>query len=240
MAIKFVAKSFTHNLAPRRYPIGPSTPYPTRRAHDLRSEMGVELLPSMCFAVRHHREPDGKQVWLASDGSLRCPHGEKSSTICYWLAEEKAARAKGEATPPRGGKRAQSGCDCQSTEGLNGTPSDAIKPPTLPPSLFEFLECQQTEVVSVKGRDARYIPHIAGPTFVTSMGLLVCRHGHSRKSLIAKTKTATLSSRRPVCDCTLHALPARAGRLGGIRLGKYQKQRRPPVAGEVAADALRV
>merc|ERR1712224_809399 len=78
----------------------------------------------MCFAVRHHREPDGKQVWLASDGSLRCPHGEKSSTICYWLAEEKAARAKGEATPPRGGKRAQSGCDCQSTEGLNGTGGD--------------------------------------------------------------------------------------------------------------------
>jgi len=64
--------------------------------------MGVELLPSMCFAVPHHREPDGKQIWLASDGSLRCPHGEKSSTICYWLAEEKAARAKGKATPPRG------------------------------------------------------------------------------------------------------------------------------------------
>jgi hypothetical protein len=192
----------------------------------------VELLPSLCFAVPHHVEPDGKQIYLASDKSLRCSHGEKSSTICFWMAEEKAKRAKGLEPGPRGGNRAASVCTCQTTEGLNGAPHSDVEPPTLPSSLFAFLEDQHAEVVCVKGREARRVPHLSGPTFVTTMGLLVCRHGHSRKSLTEKSKVAAPSSRRPTCDCMLPPLPARSGRLGGIQLGLYQKKRKRATTGE--------
>ena len=188
--------------------------------------MAVVLLPSLRFAVRHHVEPDGKEICISSDGSLLCPHGEKSSTICHWLVEEKAARAKGQVPRRRGGVRATSLCDCQSTEGLNTAPGDEVKPPVLPTSLFAFLEEQQTETVMVKGREARRVPHLAGPTFVTTNGALVCRHGFSRQSLIDKKRSSVASTRRPTCGCELQALPARRARLGGVALGKFCKKPR--------------
>ena len=185
--------------------------------------MALVLLPSLRFAVQHHVEPDGKIIYISSDGCLLCPHGEKSSTICHWLVEEKAARASGQIPRPRGGIRATSSCDCQSTEGLNTAPGDEVRPPVLPASLFEFLEDQQAESVVVKGREARRVPHLAGPTFVTITGALVCRHGCSRKSLIDKKNSSVASTRRPTCGCELQALPARRARLGGVMLGKFCK-----------------
>ena len=188
--------------------------------------MTLVLLPALRFAVRHHVEPDGKEIYLSSDGCLLCPHGEKSSTICHWLVEEKAARAKGQVPRRRGGVRAISSCDCQNTEGLNTAPGDEVKPPVLPASLFAFLEEQQTETVMVKGREARRAPHLTGPTFVTTTGALVCRHGFSRKSLIEKKRSSVASTRRPACGCELQALPARQARLGGVALGKFCKKPR--------------
>ena len=55
-----------------------------------------------------------------------------------------------------------------------------MKPPVLPSSLFAFLEEQQTETVMVKGREARMVPHLAGPTFVTTTELHRCRVCASR------------------------------------------------------------
>ena len=197
--------------------------------------MAVRLLSSMRFGVEHHKEPDGKQIFLSSDGDLCCPHGEKSSTICYWLGMEKAARAEGRTPLPRGGGRTLSTCDCQNTDGLNGAVGDSVSPPTLPTSLFAYLEEQQAEQVIVRGREARRVPHLTGPTFVTTLGTLVCIHGRSRKSLVSDAKKPPL--RKQQCGCTLSAMPQRCHRLGGVPLGKYERQQKSPKKAAVATIA---
>ena len=181
------------------------------------------LLPSMQYGRLYSTQPDGKRVYLTSAGKLVCCHGECSSTICFWLRAEKRAAAEGQPPPARGGSRGLSQCDCQNTDGLNvgwGVGAAAPCPPAPPPSLFELLEGQGTERVVVRGREARRIPHLPGPTFVTSTGRLCCRHGASRQSLIAKQK-ATPSARRPACSCELKPLPVRRTGLRGIPLGKF-------------------
>ena len=177
------------------------------------------LLPSLCFGTPFSLQPDGKQVFITPTGKLVCPHGELSSTICYWLAAEKKARLEGLPPPPRGGSRGQSVCDCQNTEGLNVTPDPSTALPSPPDSLFQFLEDTGAELVKVKGRDARRVPHVPGPTFVTAYGKLCCRHGASRVSLCKKKKFAP-STRRPACECVLKPLPARSG-LKDLQLGKW-------------------
>ena len=190
--------------------------------------MGVErattLLPSLHFGRLFGVQPDGKQVFLTSTGKLVCPHGECSSTICFWLAAEKKAREAGLPPPPRGGSRGSSACDCQTTEGLNvKVDASVVAPPTAPDSLFDFLEAAGAELVTVKGRDARRVPHLPGPTFVTAAGRLCCRHGASRRSLIKRQRSSAPSARLPTCKCVLAPLPLRAG-FKGVRLGKFEKK----------------
>ena len=175
-------------------------------------ESACTLLPSMQFATLHSVQSDGKQVFLTTSGKLVCHHGECSGTICHWLREERSAMEKGLPPPPRGGSRGLSTCDCQSTDGLNGKLGAETNPPLMPPSLFEFLVQQNSEMVLVKGREARRVPHLRGPTFLTSTGQLCCRHGASRRSLINREKAGSRpSSRLPSCGCVLKPLPVRAG-----------------------------
>eukprot|EP00966_Prymnesium_polylepis_P299061 6910208-Prymnesium_polylepis.1 len=177
------------------------------------------LLPSMQFATPHHVEANGKQVFITTDGKLVCPHGECSSTILHWIREERIAKEKGLPVPVRGGCRGVSACDCQNTDGLNGKHGDGGNKPT-PASLFEYLEQQDTELIIVKGRQARRIPHLPGPTYVRETGALCCRHGASRLSLINKQKAGSRSSvRLPTCGCTLFPLPVRSGGLRGVQMG---------------------
>ena len=75
------------------------------------------------------------------------------------------------------------------------------------------------ELTKVKGREARRIPHVPGPMFVTTLGKLCCRHGASRASLSKRQRCSEPSSRRPACQCVLKPLPARAG-IKGLQLGK--------------------
>lgn len=182
----------------------------------------------MQFGTLHSVQPDGKHVFLTTEGKLVCPHGECSSTICYWLREERKAKAAGLPPPPRGGSRGLSTCDCQNTDGLNGKIADSdsvAKPPARPSSLFEYLVEQDAEKIVVKGREARRIPHLCGPTFVTSIGKLCCRHGASRLSLINKKKAGNRPScRLPTCGCELKPLPVRCGGLAEMQFGKYAKE----------------
>ena len=182
----------------------------------------------MQFATPCSVRADGKKVFLTTEGKFVCPHGECSSTICYWLREERKAKEAGEPLPPRGGCRGLSTCDCQNTDGLNSkiTDSDgAHQPATRPPSLFEYLETQGAEMILVKGREARRVPHLCGPTFVTSTGKLCCRHGATRFSLVHKKKAGNRPScRLPACGCELKSLPVRRGGLAGMQLGKYAKE----------------
>lgn len=184
------------------------------------AERATTLLPSMHFARLFGVQPDGKEILLTSTGRLVCPHGECSSTICFWLAAEKRAREAGLPPPPRGGSRGSSACDCQTTEGLNVKVDGSACPPTAPHSLFEFLEAEGAELVTVKGRDARRVPHLPGPTFVTEAGRLCCRHGASRRSLIKRQRSSAPSARLPTCKCALAPLPLHTG-LKGVRLGKF-------------------
>lgn len=134
---------------------------------------------------------------------------------------EAKARKQGEEPPPRGGSRGQSTCDCQNTDGLNVKPLATICPPVAPPSLFEYLEDCDAERVDIKGREARRVPHLPGPTFVTAMGRLCCRHGASRVSLTKARKTCTPSNRMPTCDCDLKPMPVRSNGIRKLRLGKW-------------------
>ena len=189
------------------------------RAEQSLGRQPLVLLPSLCFGAPFSLQPDGKQVFITPAGKLVCPHGELSSTISYWLASEKKARLEGLPIPPRGGSRGRSSCDCQSTEGLNVKPDASTAPPPPPASLFQFLEEAGAELTTVKGREARRIPHVPGPMFVTTLGKLCCRHGASRASLSKRQRCSEPSSRRPACQCVLKPLPARAG-IKGLQLGK--------------------
>ena len=160
------------------------------------------LLPPKMLIVRPFSEgADGKRVYCTPDGTLVCPHGECSGTISWWLAREKNARADGLPVPPRG----RSVCDCQSTVGLNQTVPESARP-SMPTSLFAFLEQLDTERVVVKGHDARRVPKLAGDAaFLTIDGKLVCRHGASRASLIKKAQCCGRSVHRPRCSCVAGA-----------------------------------
>jgi hypothetical protein len=177
------------------------------------------LLPSLVFGTPFSERPDGTHVYLTPTGKLVCPHGELSSTISCWLAAEKKARLHGLPPPPRGGSRGRSACTCTSTEGLNVQLSSCatIEPPKPPGSLFQFLEDTNTELVKVKGRDARLVPHVQGPMFVTDCGKLCCRHGANRRALCKRQKMAP---KRPLCKCVLETLPSRSG-LKNLQLGKW-------------------
>ena len=176
------------------------------------------LLPSMQFAMLHSVQPDGKQIFITAAGKLVCPHGECPSTICYWIREERIARKEGIPLPLRGGSRGLSTCNCQNTDGLNAKSDNATHLPARPSSLFDFLEKQGEELVIVKGRHARRIPHLPGPTFVTTTGQLCCRHGASRLSLNNKLKARIRPSvRLPTCGCNLKPLPVRGAGLAVMK-----------------------
>ena len=184
----------------------------------------LELLPSMRFARLYTKQADGKAVYLTTEGQLVCQHGELPSTISFWTSVEKRARADGLEPPPRGAINNPSMCDCQTTEGLNVKLPVDLAPPTKPTSLFEFLEASDTEVIKVKGREARQIPHQCDTAFVSTVGMVTCRHGASRRSLIKKERCVVESKRLPACGCKLGPLPLHTG-LKGLQLGKFCKRK---------------
>ena len=188
---------------------------------DSQTEGLVVLLPSMRLGRLYNELTDGKKVYLSTEGQLVCEHGELASNISYWCAIEKKAEANGLCPPPRGGHNNPSMCDCKTTEGLNVTIPASTLPPAKPGSLFEFLETSGTELVKVKGRDARRIPHTKDAAFVSTVGQVACRHGASRRSLIKKERSTTESKRLPKCGCRLQHLQVH----GGLQLGKFVSRR---------------
>lgn len=197
-------------------------------SHPNENQYDLVLLPSMRFARLFRVQPDGKKIYLSTEGQLVCEHGELASTISFWTSMEKKAKFDGTTAPPRGGFSTPSVCSCQTTEGMHAKLPKDICLPVKPPSLFEFLEKNDTEVVKVKGRDARKIPHMLDidAMFVSTVGTLTCRHGASRRSLIKKTKTTIESKRLPTCGCKLKALSLHGG-LKGLQLGKFCKLKVP-------------
>ena len=178
----------------------------------------LQLLSAMKFGSHFSTQGDGRMVYISPDSRLCCEHGEVASTITHWLALERNAKKNGTAPQPRGGSRGLSKCNCQSTEGLNVTPAKTIQPPRRPSSLFSFLQEKNTEMVRIKGLEARQVPHLSGPTFLLSTGHFVCRHGASRLSLIRKQRSTKPTFRLPKCGCELKPPPVRSSWLNGVPL----------------------
>ena len=132
----------------------------------------IELLPSLRFGKIYSSLADGKKIYLSTENQLLCEHGELASTISFWTSIEKRAKIDGTEPPPRGGLQTPSICDCVTTEGMHCKLPDDASLPVKPPSLFEFLESNDAECVKIKGRDARRIPYVSGPTFVSTLGTL--------------------------------------------------------------------
>ena len=183
---------------------------------------GLVLLPSLRLGRLYNELSDGKKVYLSTEGQLVCEHGELASNISYWCAMEKKAKVDGLCPPPRGGHINPSVCDCQTTEGLNVTIPASTLLPAKPSSLFGFLETSGTEMIKVKGRDARRVPHTKDAAFVSTVGQVTCRHGASRRSLIKKERSTTESKRLPSCGCSIRHLQV----PGGLQLGKFVASRR--------------
>ena len=189
------------------------------RLERLDGEVGLAFLVLTYLIVR-------KKVYLSTEGQLLCEHGELASNISYWCAMEKKAKVDGLCPPPRGGHSNHSICTCQTTEGMNVTLAESITPPTRPSSLFEFLETSGTEIIKVKGRDARRVPHTKDAAFVSTVGQVTCRHGASRRSLIKKERSTTESKRLPKCGCSIRHLQVN----GGVQLGKFVVSRHCPTS----------
>jgi len=188
----------------------------------------------MRFGRLYNELTDGKKVYLSTEGQFLCEHGELASNISYWCAmEKKKAKVDGLCPPPRGGHSNPSICTCQTTEGMNVTLAESITPPTRPSSLFEFLETSGTEIIKVKGRDARRVPHTKDAAFVSTVGQVTCRHGASRRSLIKKERSTTESKRLPKCGCStvlplLGPWKRRAATPGGTLPLKRMLEPEPP------------
>lgn len=189
----------------------------------MKTDDRLVLLPSMRFGRLYSTAVD-KKIYLSTEGQLLCEHGELASTISFWTSIEKRAKLDGVEPPPRGGIQTPSICDCTTTEGMNGKLPDNINLPSKPHSLFEFLESQDAEVVRIKGRDARRIPYAPGPTFVSTIGTLTCRHGVRRRALIQRERSVDV--RRPSCGCKLKVISLHGG-LKGIQLGKCSSLKVP-------------
>jgi hypothetical protein len=186
----------------------------------------IVLLPSMRVGRPYSKRIDGKLVYLTTEGQLVCSHGELSSTISYWTHIEKKAKLYDMPAPQRGGAINLSVCDCQTTEGLNVSLPKSTQIPTKPDSLFELLQANNTEMIKVKGREARRIPaHTEQDhAFLSTVGQITCRHGASRRSLIKKERATASSTRLPACGCKLASFSLH----GGIQLGIFSKCRHSP------------
>ena len=194
--------------------------YPTRELH---------LLASLKFASHFSTQSDGRQIFITPDSQLLCEHGETTFAIRHWVTAGNKAKKEGLPSPPRMSRRGLlSHCTCQTTEGLNVKLNEAVKPPSLPASLFSFLNEKETKSVLVKGLDARQVPYLSGPTFLLPTGRLCCRHGASRYSLIRKERSASISGRLPKCGCQLQSLPLRRFGLYGVPLSVCKSQTPAP------------
>ena len=172
----------------------------------------LTLMPTFRFAQPHSVASDGRRIFVTNDGTLLCPHGEKASTICTWVHQEKVAERQGVAPPPRG-----SICDCISSQGLH----KAVAPPAplaLPESLFDHLCAMGMPAITVHGRPARRVPFTKGErtAYLTTMGDLVCPHGRKRETLADKRWIA----KGRACTCAPSAFPIRSA-LKGVRLGRH-------------------
>lgn len=180
------------------------------------------LLPSFKMGTLLNIQPDGRKVYMEdSTGHLLCEHGERASTICTWLLNERTARLNGMPLPPR-----TSCCDCQTTEGMHKTYLAPQNPTAV--SVFEHLESLDTDRKTFKGREARHIPFTDNEymAYVTVDGRILCKHGRARLTLQWDGKQIRKHGVAPraACGCKAFPLPKRVGHHC-IKMGKCGDRR---------------
>ena len=173
------------------------------------------LLPTFKLATLVSVEPDGREIYKDdSSGHLLCEHGERASTICTWILNEKMAALNQAPVPAR-----SSTCTCQTTEGMHKThlAQQNAGPSPAPPavSLFEHLTALDTDRQCFKGREARHIPFTRNQytTYITQDGKMLCKHGRARMTLQWDGKQTRKHGRVPraACGCLACPIPKRAG-----------------------------
>ena len=150
-----------------------------------------------------------RPVFVDSDGHICCEHGERAATIQSWINAERENPNTAVCRP--------SVCDCANLDGLLTTydvPNE--KWPVHSESLFKLCGSLGTAEITANTRPQRFvlITHAGHELWVQPSGTIVCRHGHTQKTLnkLNTCKTARFRSSTIVkCSCRSLSIPRRVG-----------------------------
>lgn len=155
-----------------------------------------------------------RPVFIDSEGHICCEHGERAPTIQAWInAERERAKDEGDAT------NRPSVCNCQNLDGLLSSYGiDEAQWPKLTCPLFKQLGSLGAAEAKFNTRPQRFAltTHEGVELWVQPSGMLVCKHGNSKKTLLKlqdtnNTRPKFRSSRIVKCGCTSLAVPRRVG-----------------------------
>ena len=159
------------------------------------------LLSTYRFAVLHNVESCGKRVYVDTNGTLLCPHGETGAIIKNWVAREEAGVAVNR----------NSTCTCRDTNGL----SRAIHrhPPEAPSSVHAYLlQNENAKTILRRHHPAVELPFHTG-VYLAHNGEICCGHGKTNRMDHKKCSIER-------CACEVPLLPPRKGRPQMGSVGK--------------------
>tara|TARA_B110001452_G_scaffold86424_1_gene70600 strand:+ start:437 stop:1027 length:591 start_codon:yes stop_codon:yes gene_type:complete len=153
-----------------------------------------------------------RPVFIDSEGHICCEHGERAPTIQAWINLERA-KDEGDVT------NRPSVCDCQNLDGLlTRYDIDEAQWPKLTCPLFKQLGSLGAAEAKFNTRPQRFAltTHEGVELWVQPSGMLVCKHGNSKKTLNkllqnTNDKAKFRSSRIVKCGCSSLAVPRRVG-----------------------------
>ena len=150
-----------------------------------------------------------RPVFVDSDGHICCEHGERAATIQSWINAERETPGTAVCRP--------SVCDCANLDGLLTTydvPEEQW--PVHGGSLFKLCGSLGTAEITANTRPQRFVltTYEGHELWVQPSGMIVCKHGNSRKTLnkLNTCKTARFRSSSIVkCSCGPLSIPRRVG-----------------------------
>lgn len=152
-----------------------------------------------------------RPVFIDSEGHICCEHGERAPTIQAWINAERA-KDEGDAT------NRPSFCDCKNLDGLlTSYDVDETQWPKLTCSVYKQLGVLGAQETNFNTRPQRFAltTHEGVELWVQPSGMLVCKHGNSKKTLTKLRDTTTnkkfRSSRIIKCECCTLSVPRRVG-----------------------------
>jgi hypothetical protein len=158
----------------------------------------------LCRQIATNRSDN--PVYVDAQGKLTCHHGERSPSIMYWNAKERAEP----------GYKRPSVCDCANVDGLltdytYESPSPSPDPAT---PLYKLLHVLGAEEKTIRSRPQRKVLGSGeSEIWVQPSGTIVCAHGNTRKMverMKADPSTRFKCKSIQKCHCTVQ-FPKRIG-----------------------------